>query len=221
MIGHVLKRRPRHDLEKISVVPGGKSRVGVIHVHASPDDLLKFNKRVTSFRPAGPVWCQVAGYDLWITRPRGIAVYSEEARAPAQIGRWIDRLRLGKICARQEFVRVLARDEIEIWGPAAIVATVAIARCVHYIAAEPDQRPVLANQIQRDWCYLKPPLDQRFLIVAIRVYARGTVEHSYQDDRTNCREGGDDLTRLCGLHWMGLFFAKSGFYLRHFESPFQ
>ena len=103
MIRHVLINRPWHYLETSPVerrreaAPGGGAgtgRVEVIHVLASPDDLHKLRKRVTTFRPPGFIRRQIAGEDVGErTWPR------ERAEVPAatQVGRSIDLFRLAKV----------------------------------------------------------------------------------------------------------------------------
>src|SRR5438552_18662258 len=80
MVRHILKRGPRHDLEKITIersveaVRGSSSgTVGVemIEVFAGPHDFIKFSKGGTPFPPAGFVRCQVAGNDVRTMWPQG------------------------------------------------------------------------------------------------------------------------------------------------------
>ena len=71
MVGHILKRGPRHDLEKITIerrleaVCGYRSGtvwMQVLKVCSMPHDFQKFPKRGTPLRPAGFVRCQIAGH---------------------------------------------------------------------------------------------------------------------------------------------------------------
>ena len=55
-VGHVLKDRPGHDLEKWP-----KLGMRVIRIDASPHDRLEFFKRSATFRPARVIGSQVAG----------------------------------------------------------------------------------------------------------------------------------------------------------------
>src|SRR5713101_2144443 len=132
MIRHVLINGPWHYLETSPVerrreaAPGGGAGTGrmeVIHVHASPNDLNKFFKRVASFRQPSFIRRQVAGDDVGERTWPGKRT---EIPAATQVGRRIDLLGLAK-------VGVSTRDKFSLWAGA--VAAIAISLCVDDIAA--------------------------------------------------------------------------------------
>src|SRR5262245_45637606 len=63
-IGHVLIRRPRHDLEQRPVEWRWKVRMQLIRIDAGPNGLFEFLERVAADRQASVVRCQVAGDDV-------------------------------------------------------------------------------------------------------------------------------------------------------------
>src|SRR6266853_4221362 len=64
MVGHVLKRGPRHDLEKRTVERRREVQMEVIEVPAGSHDLKKLFKRTAPFRQSSFVGRQVARDDV-------------------------------------------------------------------------------------------------------------------------------------------------------------
>src|SRR5439155_24204848 len=129
----------------------------VVQIDACPQNLLELRKRVTSLRTSGLVRCQVAGDDQGIVSRYGTAVGSTEHLSATQIDGRIQHLRLRKVRAKNELVRVVARQEIEVRRLTAVVATVAVAGRVHDVTAETHQSAVLAGEIEGDGCDLESP----------------------------------------------------------------
>src|SRR5271154_6275908 len=78
MVSYVMKRWPRHNLEKASVVRRRKAvcrrrswrnvctgRMDFIEINTGPHDLPELPKRVTPFSPPSLVRRQVASDDVW------------------------------------------------------------------------------------------------------------------------------------------------------------
>src|SRR5271165_2651472 len=137
MVRHVLKVRPRHDLEEISVDRrwnavwrGGNrercytGRMEVVQVDACPKDLLELLERVSPFRHPCFVWRQVAGDNVWtniISITWCIEAGGEPDRSPRLLpGKWSGRSSSAGQC------RVSACGEIEVGRAARGVTKVAI-----------------------------------------------------------------------------------------------
>ena len=164
MVGHVVKYGPRHDLEKIAVHRGWnavcrrRSRqsrctgwMEVIEIYASPQDLLKLQKRVAPFRPPSLIRRQVAGNNVWtnilsIFRWR-IGRWLRTRRKPTHGGTWGDSGKevgpssqiSGGVGLRRPLVqkvRVPAVGVVEVWRPARSVATVAVTHSIDQKAAK-------------------------------------------------------------------------------------
>src|SRR6516165_5559702 len=160
MAGHIVKHRPGHDLEKITVdriahCSGNTNRewgawvsscfdlcqllccadwMDVIEISALIHDLLKLFKRVAPFRLPRVVRRQVAGNDVWtcITEGPGGSADGPEVHAPAQVDTRIDHGLLAK-------VGVSASGVIEVWRTTRGVAAVAIRLSVDNEAAQSYQ----------------------------------------------------------------------------------
>ena len=140
MVGHLLKRRPGHDLEKITVhwsgnaiLDGPRCWTGwmqMIEIYASHYNFLKLRKRgrLPAARLSGD-WTEVL--------------------APAQVDRGIDDLTLAKVA-------ISACGVIDVWRFAAGVTTIAVRYYVDKIAPQSHQIPVLAGQIHRN-CAISNP----------------------------------------------------------------
>src|SRR5438477_1320887 len=94
----------------------------LIQICASPEDLLKLCKRVAAFRPASPIWCQIARDHVWTCIPgrAGWCPDLTEVCTPSQVDGRIDNRALAKI-------GVSASSVIEVGRPAASMATIAVA----------------------------------------------------------------------------------------------
>src|SRR6516225_2205853 len=171
MVRHVLKVRPRHDLEETSVDrrwnavwrSGNRERcytgrMEVVQVDACQEDLLELRERVSPFRHPCFVWRQVAGDNVWtniISITWCIEARGEsrtEVCASCQVSGRVGFLRLAK-------VRVETRSEIEVGRAAGGVTEVAIGDRIHPITAQPDQVRVFSLQIQRDGGDFETQLD--------------------------------------------------------------
>lgn len=126
----------------------------VIEIDPSPHDLLKLCERVASFRQPGLVRRQVAGDDVWTYVLPGLGWRHgwTEVLAPTQIDGRIGLLWLAE-------VGVSSCSVVEVWRPAAGVATIAVAHSVDDIAAQSHQIPVSSSEIQRDGGYLEADVD--------------------------------------------------------------
>src|SRR5580658_3902938 len=126
----------------------------VIEIDPCPHDLLELCERVASFRQPSLVRCQVAGDDVWTYVLPGLGWRHgwTEVLAPTQEDGRIGLLRLAE-------VGVSPRSVIEVWRPAAGVATIAVAIGVDDIAAQSHQIPVFSDEIQRDGEYLETDID--------------------------------------------------------------
>src|SRR5881409_466276 len=110
MVGHILKRGPRHDLENITIEGRREAVCGygsgtvwmqVLKVCSMPHDFQKFRKRGTPLRPASFVGRQIAGHNvrrIWCLSKRS------EIEPAAQIGRRINFFRRRKKSASKIWV---------------------------------------------------------------------------------------------------------------------
>ena len=133
VVGHVLIDGPRHDLEEIpvewrgdtfSVGSAGAGRMHMVRIDTGANDGLELRKRIAAFRPPRFVGRQVAGNNV---RERSRPRKRTEVSATTQIRLRIDDRRL------LAEVRVATRDVFGCWVRR--VAAVAVALCVHNIAA--------------------------------------------------------------------------------------
>ena len=156
VIGQMAETGPRHGLEKVraerkrnATAVDDSRRAGwveVIQVRTGPHNLNKFGKGVASYGEAGFIGCQVAGDDMG-----GAGCDRPEIPPATKIGGGIDYGRLAKVW-------ILVWKELTECRASA-VALVAGNVGVDDIAAESDERPVFAIQIQRDGCNVQPPLN--------------------------------------------------------------
>src|SRR5215467_2380988 len=108
----------------------------VVEILAGPKDCLKLLKRVASFWTAILVWCQVPTNYAWtcVARRPGWCPNLAEERASSQVSGRVD-LPWGLDALK---IRVLTSCVIEVWRPAAGVATIAVCLSVDNVATQPD-----------------------------------------------------------------------------------
>jgi len=194
MVRQVSKTRPRHGLEKVSIVWRGNAarvnnscctgRMEVIQVHARPDDLNKLPKCAAAYGQAGFIGCEVAGDDDRRTWHR-----CTKTSAATQVRRRIDYRRLAKVW-------IIPRQEL-VDRRAGAMALIAGDGCVDNIAAESDESAVFALEVEMDRCDIESPLNPGVVAVVIVIVggfdAWGSVQHGREED------GGEGCGGGCGL----------------------
>src|ERR1700750_1984348 len=126
----------------------------VVEIRAVAHDVLELRKGHTAFRQSILIRGEIS-YDHVgprITIWSGGCSHWTKIRAATQINGWVDLLGLLER-------GIAARCIVEIRRAAGGVATIAVARSVDEVAAQPNQSPVSSGEVQRNGGYFKTYLD--------------------------------------------------------------
>src|ERR1700758_1328528 len=150
----------------------------VVEVRAVAHDVLELRKGHSAFRHSILIRGEISCDHIrpWISIWSGWRSHWTKVRAATQINGWVDLLGLLEI-------GIAARCIVEVRRAAGGVATIAVARSVDEVAAQPNQSPVSSGEVQGNGGYLKTYLDPGVGVVVIRAGARRFDRHCGEDDR--------------------------------------